>query len=151
MLAAVEAVDMGCKRRRSLAMAKENPGGDAAEESRGGAAREEGCTVREEAGLLVLQNLKMYVAVVPLKKGGWEAVRKLKQRDWYKDGFSRDKRVLTGTGTLLEPNWSARPLDPSAVRRNLIRTIRALGESEAVGDQYANKRVSPGGPDAKHH
>jgi hypothetical protein len=45
----------------------------------------------------------------------------------------------------------ARPLDPSVVRRNLIRTIRALGESEAVGDQYANKRVSPGGPDAKHH
>ncbi|KAJ6925980.1 hypothetical protein NC651_010426 [Populus alba x Populus x berolinensis] len=35
----------------------------------------------------------------------------LKQRDWYKDGFSRDKRVLTGTGTLLEPNWSAILLD----------------------------------------
>lgn len=47
--------------------------------------------------------------------------------------------------------YEARPLDPSAVRRNLIRTIRALGESEAVGDQYANKRVSPGGPDGKHH
>ena len=29
-------------------MAEENPGGDAAKESRGGAAREEGCTVREE-------------------------------------------------------------------------------------------------------
>jgi len=51
MLAAVEAAkatDMGCKRRRSPAMAKENPGGDAAEESIGGAARKEGCTAREE-------------------------------------------------------------------------------------------------------
>ena len=48
MLAAVEAVDVGCKRRRSPAMAEKNPDGDAAEESRGGAAREEGCTVGEE-------------------------------------------------------------------------------------------------------
>ena len=48
MLAAVEAADVGCKRRRSPAMIEENPGGDAAEESRGGAAREEGCTVGEE-------------------------------------------------------------------------------------------------------
>ena len=47
MLAAVEAVDVGCKGRRSPAMAEENPGGDAAEESRGGAAREEGCTAEE--------------------------------------------------------------------------------------------------------
>ena len=39
MLAAVEAADVGCKRRRSPAMAEENPGGDAAEESTGGAAR----------------------------------------------------------------------------------------------------------------
>ena len=51
MLAAVEAAeatDVGCKRRRSPAMAEENPGGDAAEESTGGAARKEGCTVGEE-------------------------------------------------------------------------------------------------------
>ena len=48
MLAAAEAADVGCKRRRSPAMAEENPGGDAAEESTGGAARKEGCTVGEE-------------------------------------------------------------------------------------------------------
>jgi len=51
MLAAAEttaASDVGCKRRRSPAMAEEKPGGEAAEESRGGAAREEGCTVGEE-------------------------------------------------------------------------------------------------------
>ena len=48
MLAAVEAADVGCKRRRSPAMAEENPGGDTVEENRGGAAREEGCTAREE-------------------------------------------------------------------------------------------------------
>ena len=45
---AAEAADVGCKRRRSPAMVEENPGSDAAEESRGGAAREEGCTVGEE-------------------------------------------------------------------------------------------------------
>ena len=45
---AVEAANVGCKRRRSPAMAEENPGGDVVEESRGGAAREEGCTIREE-------------------------------------------------------------------------------------------------------
>jgi hypothetical protein len=51
MLAVVEvaeAADVGCKRRHSPAMAEENPGGDAAEESIGGAARKEGCTAREE-------------------------------------------------------------------------------------------------------
>jgi hypothetical protein len=51
MLAAVEAAeaaDVGYKRRRSPAMAEENPGGDAAEESTGGAARKEGCTAGEE-------------------------------------------------------------------------------------------------------
>ena len=32
---------------------------------------------KKKAGLLVMQNLKMYVVAVPLKKGGWEAVRKL--------------------------------------------------------------------------
>ncbi|KAJ6769932.1 CLAVATA3/ESR (CLE)-RELATED PROTEIN 3 [Salix purpurea] len=54
-----------------------------------------------------------------------------------------------------------RPLDPSLVRRNLIRTIRALGETEPynvkledegmIGGQLSSKRVSPGGPDAHHH
>jgi len=48
MLAAVEAADVGCKRRRSPYMVEENPGGDAAEESIGGAARKEGCTAGEE-------------------------------------------------------------------------------------------------------
>jgi len=45
---AAEAADVGCKRRHSPAMAKENPGGDAAEESIGGATRKEGCTAEEE-------------------------------------------------------------------------------------------------------
>jgi len=54
-----------------------------------------------------------------------------------------------------------RPLDPSAVRRNLIRTIRALGETETynvkqgnegmISRRFSSKRVSPGGPDAQHH
>ena len=47
MLAAAEtavASNMGCKRRRSPAMAEEKPGGEAAEESRWGVAGEEGCT-----------------------------------------------------------------------------------------------------------
>ena len=48
MLAAVEAADVGCKRRCSPTMAEENPGGDAAEESREGTVRKEGCTVGEE-------------------------------------------------------------------------------------------------------
>jgi hypothetical protein len=48
MLAAVEATDVGCKRRRSPAKAEENLGDDAAEESIGGAARKEGCTTGEE-------------------------------------------------------------------------------------------------------
>ena len=71
MLAAVEAADVGCKRRRSPTKAEENPGGDAAEE----ALQEKRVALPEKkkAGLLVLQNLKMYVAVVPLKKGGWES------------------------------------------------------------------------------
>ncbi|KAF9683648.1 hypothetical protein SADUNF_Sadunf04G0035700 [Salix dunnii] len=34
----------------------------------------------------------------------------------------------------------ARPSDPSGVRRNLIRTIRALGEREAFRVQFASKR-----------
>ena len=76
MLAAVEAaetVDVGCKRRGSPAMAEENPGGDAAEE----ALQEKRVALREKkkAGLLVLQNLKMYVAAIPLEKEGWEKSR----------------------------------------------------------------------------
>ena len=47
VIEAVEAANVGCK-RRSPAMAEENPGGDAVEERRGGAIREEGCTVGEE-------------------------------------------------------------------------------------------------------
>ena len=69
----VEAADMGCKKRRSPAMAEENPGGDAAEE----VLQEKRVALPEKkkAGLLVLQNLKMYVAAVPLKKGGCEKIR----------------------------------------------------------------------------
>jgi len=51
MLAAAEtaaASDMGCKRRRSPAMAEEKPGGEVAEESRWGVAGEEGCTAKKE-------------------------------------------------------------------------------------------------------
>ena len=51
MLAATEttaALDVGCKKRCSPAMTEEKPGGEATEESRGGAAGEEGCTAREE-------------------------------------------------------------------------------------------------------
>jgi hypothetical protein len=48
MLAAVEAADVGCKRRHSPAMVEENPSGNATKESTGGAARKEGCTAGEE-------------------------------------------------------------------------------------------------------
>ena len=73
MLAVVEVADVGCKRRRSLAMEEENPGGDAAEE----VLQEKRVALPEKkkVGLLVLQNLKMYVAVVPLKKGRCEKSR----------------------------------------------------------------------------
>ena len=47
VIEAVEAANVGCK-RRSPAMAEENPGGDATKESRGGAAREKGYTIEEE-------------------------------------------------------------------------------------------------------
>jgi hypothetical protein len=63
MLAVAEittASDMGCKRRCSPAMAEEKPGGEAAEEA----------LQKKKAGLLMLQKKKMYVAAVPLKKGG---------------------------------------------------------------------------------
>ncbi|KAL3566460.1 hypothetical protein D5086_031875 [Populus alba] len=71
MLAVVEAVkaaNVGCKRRRSPAMAEE-----ALQEKR--VALPE----KKKARLLVLQNFKMYVAAVRLKKGGWEAMRKRQQ------------------------------------------------------------------------
>ena len=48
MFAAVEASDVGCKRRHSPVMVEENPGGDVVEASRGGTAREEGCSTGEE-------------------------------------------------------------------------------------------------------
>jgi len=71
MLVAVEATDVGCKRRRSPTMVEENPGGDAAKKSTGGAARKEGCTAREEeswtAGAAEFEDV---CGVVPLKKGG---------------------------------------------------------------------------------
>ncbi|CAK7350452.1 unnamed protein product [Dovyalis caffra] len=60
-----------------------------------------------------------------------------------------------------EDGSESRLLDPSVVRRNLIRTIRALGESEVynveqgnesmISGQRENKRVIPGGPDGQHH
>jgi hypothetical protein len=51
-------------------MVEEKPGGEAAGESRGGAVGEEGCTAGEKGWTAVLQRKKMYVAAVPLKKGG---------------------------------------------------------------------------------
>jgi len=52
-------------------MVEENPGGDAAKKSTGGAARKEGCTAREEeswtAGAAEFEDV---CGVVPLKKGG---------------------------------------------------------------------------------
>ncbi|KDP21063.1 hypothetical protein JCGZ_21534 [Jatropha curcas] len=54
-----------------------------------------------------------------------------------------------------------RPLDQSLARRNLIRSIRAMGETEVYNVRQGNenmnkghfdsKRVSPGGPDPQHH
>jgi hypothetical protein len=76
MLAAAEttaASDMGCKRRRSPAMAEEKLGCEAAEESRGGAAWKKAALPEKKAELLVLQRKKMYVATVPLKKRGCAA------------------------------------------------------------------------------
>ncbi|CAI0557884.1 unnamed protein product [Linum tenue] len=56
------------------------------------------------------------------------------------------------------------PLDASTARMNLIRAIRAFGESQGHNDEaaggsksksraayYASKRLSPGGPDPHHH
>ena len=50
--------------------AKEKPGGKAAEEALQG---KKVALLEKKAGLLVLQRKKMYVAVVPLKKGGCAA------------------------------------------------------------------------------
>jgi hypothetical protein len=77
MLVVVEitaASDVGCKRRCSPTIAEEKSGGEAAEE----ALQERRAALPEKkAGLLVLQQRKMYVAAVPLKKGGCEAVREV--------------------------------------------------------------------------
>ena len=73
MLVAAEttaASDMGCKRRRSPAMAEEKPGGEAAEEALQG---KKAALLESQTGLLVLQRKKMYVVDVPLKKRGCAA------------------------------------------------------------------------------
>jgi len=76
MLAAVEAADVGCKRRRSPAMVEENPGSDAAEESTGGAARKEGCTAGEEeswtAGATEFEDVCDGCSIEEGRLGGWE-------------------------------------------------------------------------------
>jgi hypothetical protein len=62
-------------------MAEENPGGDAAEESTGGAARKEGCTVGEEeswtAGAAEFEDVCGGCSIEEGRLGGWEAVRKV--------------------------------------------------------------------------
>jgi hypothetical protein len=77
MLAVAEttaASDMDCKKRFSPAMAEEKPGGEAAED----ALQEKKVALpKKKAGLLVLQEKKMYVAIVPLKKGGSDTKLKI--------------------------------------------------------------------------
>jgi hypothetical protein len=77
MLAVAEtavASDMDCKKRCSPAMAEEKPGGEAAED----ALQEKKVALpKKKAGLLVLQEKKMYVAIVPLKKGGSDTKLKI--------------------------------------------------------------------------
>jgi hypothetical protein len=79
MLAAVEAADVGCKKRCSPAMAEENPGGDTAEESIGGAARKEGCTAREEeswtAGAVEFKDVCGGCSIEEERLGGCEKSR----------------------------------------------------------------------------
>jgi hypothetical protein len=82
MLAAVEAakaVDVGYKRRRSPAMAEENPGGDAVEKSIGGTARKEGCTAGEEeswtAGAAEFKNVCRGCSIEEGRLGGCEKSR----------------------------------------------------------------------------
>lgn len=65
---------------------------------------------------------------------------------------------------LLVSVWSeARPLDQLLDRNNRMESLRAFlmertkalkegaGGQGRVGGQYDSKRVSPGGPDPKHH
>ena len=72
---AAEAVNVGCKRRRSPAMASD----DATEESRGGAAREEGCIVREEeswtAGATKFEDVCGGCSIEEGRLEGWEKSR----------------------------------------------------------------------------
>jgi len=82
MLAAIEAVeaaDVGCKRRRSPAIVEENPGGDAAEESIAGAARKEGCTAGEEeswtASAAEFKDVYGGCSIEEGRLGGWEKSR----------------------------------------------------------------------------
>ena len=79
MLAAVEAADVGCKRRCSPAMAKENPGSDTAKKSRGGAAREEGYTAGEEeswtAGAVEFEDVYGGCSIEEGRLGGCEKSR----------------------------------------------------------------------------
>ena len=79
MLVVVEAADMGCKKRRSPAMAEENPGGDAVEESKGGAAREKGCTAGEEeswtAGAAEFEDVSGGCSIEEGRLGGYEKSR----------------------------------------------------------------------------
>jgi hypothetical protein len=62
-------------------MAEENPGGDAAEESIGGAARKEGCTAGEEeswtAGAAEFEDVCGGCSIEEGRLGGWEAGRKV--------------------------------------------------------------------------
>jgi hypothetical protein len=84
MLAVAEtavASDMDCKKRCSPAMAEEKPGGEAAEdalqEKKAALPKKKAALPKKKAGLLVLQEKKMYVAIVPLKKGGSDTKLKI--------------------------------------------------------------------------
>jgi len=60
-------------------MAEKNPGGDAAEESREGAAREEGCTIREEeswtASAAEFEDVCGGCSIEEGRLGGWEKIK----------------------------------------------------------------------------
>lgn len=65
--------------------------------------------------------------------------------------------------TLIFGMSESRPLDPFLDRKNLTRVVRQLFEKskrlkvgfadevDVVGSPYDSKRLSPGGPDARHH